>query len=118
MGSVSNFAMVANKTWFDGLPDEVQTVIREVTPEYRNLLAEVTTSGDAKGRDACVAQGGTIHEISAEMRQEWADTLPNIAKEWAASIDSAGLPGSDVLAAYMDMMREADQPIARQWDQE
>ena len=118
MGSVSNFAMVANKTWFDGLPDEVQTVIREVTPEYRNLLAEVTTSGDAKGRDACVAQGGTIHEITAEMRQEWADTLPNIAKEWAASIDSAGLPGSDVLAAYMDMMREADQPIARQWDQE
>ena len=118
MGSVSNFAMVANKTWFDGLPDEVQTVIREVTPEYRNLLAEVTTSGDAKGRDACVAQGGTIHEISAEMRQEWADTLPNIAKEWAASIDGAGLPGSDVLAAYMDMMREADQPIARQWDQE
>ena len=118
MGSVSNFAMVANKTWFDELPDEVQTVIREVTPEYRNLLAEVTTSGDAKGRDACVAQGGTIHEISAEMRQEWADTLPNIAKEWAASIDGAGLPGSDVLAAYMDMMREADQPIARQWDQE
>ena len=118
MGSVSNFAMVANKTWFDGLPDEVQTVIREVTPEYRNLLAEVTTSGDAKGRDACVAQGGTIHEITAEMRQEWADTLPNIAKEWAASIDSAGLPASDVLAAYMDMMREADQPIARQWDQE
>lgn len=118
MGAVSNFAMVANKPWFDGLPEEVQTVIREVTPEYRNLLAEVTTTGDASGREACVAQGGTIHEVSSEMRQEWADKLPNIAQEWAASIDGAGLPGSAVLAAYMDMMREANQPIARQWDQE
>ncbi|MEP5633586.1 MAG: C4-dicarboxylate TRAP transporter substrate-binding protein [Tateyamaria sp.] len=118
MGAVSNFAMVANKTWFDGLPAEVQTAIREVTPEYRNLLAEVTTAGDANGREACVAQGGSVHEISAEMRQEWADTLPNIAKEWASAIDGTGLPGSDVLTAYMDLMRAADQPIARQWDKE
>lgn len=118
MGAVSNFAMVANKTWFDGLPGEVQTAIREVTPRYRDLLAQVTTDGDAKGRDACVAQGGTIHEISAEMRQEWADSLPNIAKEWSVALDDAGLPGTDVLAAYMDLMRKADQPIARQWDKE
>ncbi|MEP2474271.1 MAG: C4-dicarboxylate TRAP transporter substrate-binding protein [Paracoccaceae bacterium] len=118
MGAVSNFALVANQSWFDGLPEEVQTVIREVTPEYRDLLAEVTTAGDAKGREACVAQGGEIHEISAELRQEWADTLPNIAKEWAAAADASRLPGSAVLSAYMDKMREAGQPIARQWDQE
>ena len=118
MGAVSNFAMVANKQWFEGLPGEVQKVIREVTPEYRNLLAEVSSTGDAKGREACVAQGGTINEISAEMRQDWADRLPNIAKEWAASIDGAGLPGSDVLTAYMNMMRDADQPILRNWDKE
>jgi len=118
MGSVSNFALVANKSWFDGLPGEVQEAIRDVTPQYRDLLAEVTTEGDAKGRQACVDQGGTIHEISAEMRQDWADSLPNIAKEWAAAADANGLPGTDVLAAYMEMMREADQPIARQWDRE
>jgi len=52
------------------------------------------------------------------MRQDWADSLPNIAKEWAAAADANGLPGTDVLAAYMEMMREADQPIARQWDRE
>ena len=118
MGAVSNFAMVANKSWFDGLPDEVQTVIREVTPEYRNHLAEVSTTGDVNGREVCVAQGGTINEISPEMRQDWANRLPNIAKEWAASIDSAGLPGSEVLSTYMDLMREADQPILRDWDKE
>ncbi|MEP1614093.1 MAG: C4-dicarboxylate TRAP transporter substrate-binding protein [Roseobacter sp.] len=118
MGAVSNFALVANKSWFDDLPQEVQGVIREVTPEYRDLLAEVTTKGDAKGREACVTQGGEIHEISAELRQDWADTLPNIAKEWADAADASGLPGNEVLSSYMGMMREAGQPIARQWDQE
>ena len=118
MGAVSNFAMVANKPWFDALPEEVQTAIREVTPEYRNLLAKVSTEGDANGREACIEQGGTITDISAEMRQEWADRLPNIAQEWAASIDDAGLPGSEVLAAYMDKMRAANQPIARDWDKQ
>ena len=61
---------------------------------------------------------GEIHEVSAELRQNWADSLPNIAREWAAAADGNGLPGSKVLEAYMDMMRDADQPIARQWDKE
>ena len=117
MGAVSNFTVVANKRWFDKQADEVQTVLREVTKEYRDLMAEVTTAGDAKGREACVAQGGTVSELPAEQRQIWADTLPNIATEWAQAADAKGLPGTRVLQAYMDKMREAGQPIAREWDQ-
>lgn len=116
MGAVSNFALVANKPWFDALPEEVQIAIREVTPLYGELLAEVTTAGDVNGRQACIDQGGTIHELPADLRQEWADALPNIAQEWAQSAEDNGLPGAQVLKAYMDMMRDADQPIARHWD--
>jgi TRAP-type C4-dicarboxylate transport system substrate-binding protein len=116
MGAVSNFTVVANKRWFDKQPEEVQTVLREVTVAYRNLMADVTTAGDVKGREACVIQGGTVTELSADKRQIWADTLPNIAQEWAQDADSKGLPGTKVLQAYMEMMRDADQPIARHWD--
>ena len=116
MGAVSNFALVANKPWFDNLPEEVQTAIREVTPLYGDRLAEVTTAGDASGRQACLDQGGTIYELPADQRQAWADTLPNIAQEWAQSAEDKDLPGTEVLQAYMNMMREAEQPIARHWD--
>lgn len=118
MGAVTALTVVANKPWFDKLPDEVKDVMREVTPIYREKLAEMTSAGDAKGREACVAQGGKIFEMSADQRQVWADTLPNIAKEWAASIDAKGLPGTKVLTSYMDKMRAANQPIARHWDRE
>ena len=44
--------------------------------------------------------------------------MPNIAKEWAERIDAQGLPGSAVLAAYMDEMRaQAPNPV-RNWDQD
>lgn len=117
MGAVSNFTVVANKRWFDKQPEEVQMVLREVTKEYRDLMAEVTTAGDAKGREACTTQGGTVTELSIEQRQVWADSLPNIATQWAEAADANGLPGTQVLKAYMSKMREAGQPIAREWDQ-
>ena len=118
MGAVSNFTVVANKRWFDKQPDEVKTVLRDVTKEYRELMADVTTKGDVKGQEACVAQGGNVGTLSAEQRQAWANKLPNIAQEWAKAADAKGLPGTAVLKSYMEKMRQAGQPIVRQWDQE
>ncbi len=118
MGAVTALAVVANKPWFDGLPDEVKDVMREVTPLYRDELARQTSAGDAKGREECVKQGGTIFELPADQRQLWAESLPNIAKEWAAAAEAQGLPGNKVLKGYMDGMRAANQPIARHWDRD
>ena len=42
--------------------------------------------------------------------------MPNIAKEWAARADKQGLPGSKMLAAYMDAMRAAGAKPVRDWD--
>jgi hypothetical protein len=44
--------------------------------------------------------------------------LPPIAKQWAQSIDKKGLPGTEVLKAYMDIMRKNNQPIIRHWDRD
>lgn len=118
MGAVTALAVVANKKWYDALPQEVKDVISDVTPMYRDELARQSTEGDQKGREACVAQGGTIVELPADQRQIWAETMPNIAKEWAAAADADGLPGTEVLEAYMDAMRAENQPIARHWDKE
>ena len=42
--------------------------------------------------------------------------MPNIAKEWAERIDKQGLPGTKVLAAYMDELRKAGAKPVRDWD--
>jgi hypothetical protein len=44
--------------------------------------------------------------------------LPNVAQNWAKRQDQAGLPGSKMLAAWMDFMRSKQQPVVRNWDRE
>jgi hypothetical protein len=56
--------------------------------------------------------------MSAAERLNWARTMPNVAKGWAASLEKKGIPGREILAGYMDIMRKAGQPILRQWDKE
>ena len=56
-------------------------------------------------------------EIDPQERAVWAETLPNLAQEWADNLEADGVPAQQILTEYMQAMRDADQPIARQWDQ-
>jgi hypothetical protein len=56
--------------------------------------------------------------MSASARKEWANTMPNVAKSWAASLEKKGIPARAVLTYYMDKMRANKQPILRHWDKE
>ena len=53
--------------------------------------------------------------MTTEERQAWANSMPNIAVEWAQGIDSAGGPGSEMLVAYMDKLRAAGFEPMRDW---
>jgi len=55
--------------------------------------------------------------VTLEQRQAWAANLPDLAGAWVKSMEAKGLPGKEILGDYMQIMRENDQPIMRQWDQ-
>jgi hypothetical protein len=80
-------------------------------------MAKVALKRGADAYGGYVKKGGTIVKLAAADRLNWARGMPNIAKEWAARLDKKGLPGTALLKSYMDEMRAAKQPIARQWDQ-
>jgi len=69
----------------------------------------------AESRDAFVASGGTIVELSAEERAAWANAIPNIAAEWAAELDGRGEPGSEMLNAYLAKLAAAGYSGVRDW---
>ena len=45
-------------------------------------------------------------------------TMIEQAKQWAESLDAKGIPGSEVLALYMNSMRAAGATPLRDWDSE
>ena len=115
LGAVNSKTITVNKDYWNKLPEEVQGVLQEVAVLYRDHVAGIAMDRAQESRDAFVAAGGTIVEMDAEARAAWAAAMPNIAAEWAAGLDAAGQPGTDMLNAYIAKLRDAGYEPVRDW---
>lgn len=111
-------AICANKDWYEGLPQDVQEALVKGADAaqawYMDDLEKFVEAGFKGMQDA----GATITDASDEMRQKWADGMDNAARTWATQLDGQGKPGTEVLKAYMDGMRQAGATPLRDWDKE
>ncbi len=117
LGGVNSYVINVNRQAWDSYPPEVQEAITEAARQFGVDLGEFAAALGAQARETFLEAGGTVVEIDPEERLEWAMTLPNLAQEWATTLEARGVPAQQILADYMQAMRDADQPIARQWDQ-
>ncbi|MBZ0129131.1 MAG: C4-dicarboxylate TRAP transporter substrate-binding protein [Rhodobacteraceae bacterium] len=115
LGAVNSKTVTVNQDYWNSLPEEVQGVLKEVAVLYRDHVAGIAMDEAAASRDAYVAAGGTIVEVSAEDRAAWANAMPNIAAEWAADLDAKGEPGSEMLKAYLAKLAAAGYTGVRDW---
>ncbi len=115
LGAVNSKTVTVNADYWDGLPDEVKDVLQEVSILYRDHVAGIAMDRAEESRQAFIAAGGTIIEVSEEDRVAWANAMPNIAAEWAADLDSKGKPGSEMLAAYLAKLEAAGYSGVRDW---
>jgi len=115
LGAVNSKTITVNKSYWDGLPEEVQNALTEVSVSYRDHVAGIAMDRAQASRDAYVAAGGTIIDVSAEDRAKWAAAIPDIASEWAKTLDDKGEPGSEMLAAYLAKLEAAGYTGVRDW---
>ncbi|MEO0486844.1 MAG: C4-dicarboxylate TRAP transporter substrate-binding protein [Pseudomonadota bacterium] len=118
LGAVNSKTITVNKDYWAKLPDEVKGVLQEVAVAYRDHVAGIAMDRAGESRDAFVAAGGTVVEMPAEEREAWANAMPNIAAEWAASLDADGQPGTEMLNAYLGKLRDAGFTPVRDWGAE
>jgi C4-dicarboxylate-binding protein DctP len=115
LGAVNTKTITVNKDYWDGLPDEVKGVLTDVALAYRDHVANIAMDRAAASREAYVAAGGTIVEMTAADRATWADAIPDIATEWAQGLDSKGEAGTDMLNAYLGKLEAAGYTGVRDW---
>lgn len=115
LGAVNSKTVTVNKDVWNKLPDEVKAALQKVAIEYRDHVAGVAMDRAASSLDAYKAGGGAVVEMSADARVAWANSMPNIAVDWAQKLDTAGAPGSDMLKAYMTKLKDAGQEPIRDW---
>ncbi|MCK4713245.1 MAG: C4-dicarboxylate TRAP transporter substrate-binding protein [Marinosulfonomonas sp.] len=110
--------LAANKDWYDGLPADVQQALRSAAVADREAYIADLDASVAKFLEIMVSKGATVTEVDADFRKEWAAGMDNVAAVWAQTLDDKGAPGTVVLKAYMDAMRDAGATPVRNWDQE
>jgi TRAP-type C4-dicarboxylate transport system substrate-binding protein len=110
--------IAANKDWFDGLPEVVQTALKTACDDYYGAYHADLDAAVAKAFEVMAANGATITDASDEMRAAWAAGMDNVAKAWAERLESEGQPGKRILSLYMETMRAAGATPVRDWDME
>jgi TRAP-type C4-dicarboxylate transport system substrate-binding protein len=115
MGAVNSKTVTVNADYWKKLPEEVQNVLKEVAVAYRDHVAKTAMDRASSSREAYIAAGGAVVEIDPAERAAWAAAMPNIAVEWAKNLDEAGEPGSDMLNAYMNKLKDAGFTPTRDW---
>lgn len=118
LGAVNSKTVTVNKDVWNKLPDEVKDVLQKVAVEYRDHVAGIAMDRADASRDAYVAGGGTVVKVSQDARVAWANSMPNIAKDWAQKLDSQGAPGTAMLKAYTAKLKAAGATPVRDWASE
>ena len=118
-GAVANALLTANMDSWPKIPREVQAAIKEATATWSAAGNQKIIGGGKWGLGVCEKKyGQETHALSAAEKKTWAFAIPNIAQQWAKRQDKAGLPGTKMLASYMDYMRDKKQIVTRNWDRE
>lgn len=108
--------LAISKRFHDKMPADAREVFVAVAADYGKKFADEQKARVDLSVKALADGGGKVADMSAAERKRWTEAMPNIAKEWAADLDKKGLPGTQVLNAYMDGLRKAGATPARDWD--
>ncbi len=114
-GAQSAGAMVANQTWLADQPEVVQAALRAGAEAYTAAYLTEQSARVTAAMAAIAPDPANLHTLSAEERARWAAALPDVAGTWAADADAAGLPGTEVLGAYVAALQAAGAELGRDW---
>lgn len=118
-GTGVNKSLTVNKDVWNGLPPDVQKVLKETARDYRDEVAKAALAEADDAMKKFKKMGGTVVTLSKEEQKKWADKMPNIAQNLAKDVEKKnGYPAMKILAAYMDALRAGGEKPARNWDKE
>jgi TRAP-type C4-dicarboxylate transport system substrate-binding protein len=111
-------AIVARKSWFDGLPEPVREALRTGAAAVAKAFRAEIDMRIAAAVQEMKAEGAVFSDLPEAERAAWANALPNLPMEWARELDGEGLAGTAVVEAYLAKLRAAGTRLPRDWDRE
>lgn len=118
LGSMLIGALTINRSTYDSMPPEVRKILHDVGGLYSQKVAATMMAVAGKFEGIMAKQGVKFYTLPESERKRWANSMPNLAKQWVARNEERGQPAKKVLAAYMNKLRSNGATLLREWDKE
>jgi len=106
-GAMPVNGLTMNTASLERLPEEVQTIIREVGAAYEAQAGASLNAAQERGLTGLAEAGANVRDLPDEARAEWASSLTGFPQQQASDADGRGMPGSEVLKAYLGAVTAA-----------
>lgn len=94
LGSVTWLAVHMSLNSYNKLPPEIQTIIDELGRDFEAVVAMDKEADYLPALSRIAAAGGIIHELSDEVKAEWAESLKGLPAAKAKEFDAKGYPAT------------------------
>lgn len=106
-GAMAVNGLTMNSKSLARLPEDVQKIIMEVGRGYEDASGAELNRRQAGGLKGLKEKEATITELSQEARIEWANSLAGFPSRQAKDADGRGMPGTEVMKAYLQASSDA-----------
>jgi TRAP-type C4-dicarboxylate transport system substrate-binding protein len=103
--------LTANEQFYQGLDEEQQKVLDEVSLEYQSRANEAVEKEADDAIAALTKAGATVSSIDEDSRKRWATSIAHVPVESAAEAAKRGTPIDKILLRYAELNKDAGYPF-------
>lgn len=106
-GSMNLGGLVVNNDTWNRLPSEVQKVFEEVGKGFTYESAKYAKEAEQTNFKKMEEAGVKISELAPEQESMWAEKLTAMPQDYANELNKAGLPGTELMKAFIQYQIDA-----------
>ena len=115
MGAAMPILITINTTFWNSLPEDLQTLMLEVGKEAVARNADLIRSRREEAKAGFEAAGVTFHEMPFDEKVKWSNALSDIPGAWIEEMEGKGRAGQAVMLRYLEMLESMGHQFPRKW---
>ncbi len=99
---VLDYMVVTSTDFWDSLDDDTRTQLATIIDEVTSTRNAESTRVNAEAKEAIIAAGGVVRELTPEQRQVWVDTMKPVWDEFKADVGQENIDAAQAINATIN----------------